>query len=190
MHPKNICAPLLLNISVEHFQIVIKAAALTQMLLTTAFAIHFRETNITSLPHMILGRIYLVLMRQTIQSYGRTRGKKFCLRPLNPAMMQKKAVQWQELFAMIQVKGCRQRREEQSLMFNMNRNHTTILWVSRHTTTCSTTTTKATWTIIRGSITSTTMSSLHLTTEVGIGSTDWRERVQSCSLSQHWLAYS
>ena len=92
--------------------------------------------------------------------------------------------------AMIQVKGCRQRREEQSLMFNMNRNHTTILWVSRHTTTCSTTTTKATWTIIRGSITSTTMSSLHLTTEVGIGSTDWREREQSCSLSEHWLAYS
>ena len=87
MHPKNICAPLLLNISVEHFQIVIKAAALTQMLLTTAFAIHFRETNITSLPHMILGRIYLVLMRQMIQSYGRTRRKKFCLRPLNPAMM-------------------------------------------------------------------------------------------------------
>ena len=93
MHPKNICAPLLLNISVEHFQIVIKAAALTQMLLTTAFARHFRETNITTLPHMILGRIYLVLMRQTIQSYGRTQGKKFCLRPLNPAMMQKKAVQ-------------------------------------------------------------------------------------------------
>jgi len=131
MHPKNICAPLLLNISVEHFQIVIKAAALTQMLLTTAFAIHFRETNITSLPHMILGRIYLVLMRQTIQSYGRTRGKKFCLRPLNPAMMQKKAVQWQELFAMIQVKGW-QRREEQSLMFNMNRNHTTLSVSTHH----------------------------------------------------------
>jgi hypothetical protein len=26
------------------------------MLLTTAFAIHFRETDITSLPHMILGK--------------------------------------------------------------------------------------------------------------------------------------
>jgi hypothetical protein len=30
MHPKYICAPLLLNISDEHFKIVIKAAALTQ----------------------------------------------------------------------------------------------------------------------------------------------------------------
>ena len=120
MHPKNICAPLLLNISVEHFQIVIKAAALTQMLLTTAFAIHFRETNITSLPHMILGRIYLVLMRQTIQSYGRTRGKKFCLRPLNPAMMQKKAVQWQELLPWFKLKVAD--REEKS-------NHWCSTWI-------------------------------------------------------------
>ena len=188
MHPKNICAPLLLNIFVEHFQIVIKAAALTQMLLTTAFAIHFRETNITSLPHMILGRIYLVLMRQTIQSYGRTRGKKFCLRPLNPAMMQKKVVQWQELLPWFKLKVAD--REEKSNHWCSTWIETIPRWVSRHTTTCSTTTTKATWTIIRGSITSTTMSSLHLTTEVGIGSTDWRERVQSCSLSEHWLAYS
>jgi len=34
--------------------------------------------------------------------------------------------------AMIQVKGCRQRREEQSLMFNMNRNHTTLSVSTHH----------------------------------------------------------
>jgi hypothetical protein len=47
------------------------------MLLTTAFAIHFRETNITSLPHMILGRIYLVLMRHTIVFGKNTREEVF-----------------------------------------------------------------------------------------------------------------